>query len=258
LISALPFGNHSIDGPPYRTDYMDVDIVRGMIGRGFRLGLYGHQHRAQALAQEIYLPDRERMAVVSAGSLCAGRHELPTGTYRQYNVIEIADDLRSVRVHVRSMAIANLFARTSLTEFGGATFATLEWTPPKTAVGSIPNPTLERVNRQIEEAETGLKAGDFSKTLALLQEVDRRPSSYARRLYVEAAHKAHRWKALLAATDPPTTMDELMYRLDAFSQSKDFASARENLDQYSDPLGVPQETQQAVRRRLDAEERMRV
>jgi hypothetical protein len=37
--------HHSIDGPPHRTDYMDVEIVRGMIGRGFRLGLYGHQHR---------------------------------------------------------------------------------------------------------------------------------------------------------------------------------------------------------------------
>jgi hypothetical protein len=26
--------HHSVEGPPYRTDYMDVDIVRGMIGRG--------------------------------------------------------------------------------------------------------------------------------------------------------------------------------------------------------------------------------
>ena len=39
--------HHDIEGPPHRLDYMDPDIVRGMIGRGFRLGLYGHQHRAQ-------------------------------------------------------------------------------------------------------------------------------------------------------------------------------------------------------------------
>jgi len=51
---------------------MDVEIVRGMIGRGFRLRLYGHQHKAQVTPHQIWLPDRERMAVVSAGSLCAG------------------------------------------------------------------------------------------------------------------------------------------------------------------------------------------
>ena len=69
--------HHSIEGPPYRTDYMDVDIVRGMIGRGFRLGLHGHQHKTQVSPHEVCLPDREKMVVVSAGSLCAGTGDLP-------------------------------------------------------------------------------------------------------------------------------------------------------------------------------------
>ena len=101
--------HHNIEGSPYRTDYMDVDVVRGMIGRGFRLGLHGHQHKAQATAQEIRLPDRERMAIVSAGSLCADVNNLPVGTHRQYNILEIAEDFRSVRIHVRAMTVANLF-----------------------------------------------------------------------------------------------------------------------------------------------------
>ena len=65
-----------------------------MIGRGFRLGLYGHQHKAQVAPHQVWLPDQERMAVVSAGSLCAGASDLPTGTFRQYNVLEIAEDFR--------------------------------------------------------------------------------------------------------------------------------------------------------------------
>src|SRR5262249_34600404 len=81
--------HHSIEGAPYRTDYMDANIVRSMIGGGFRLGLHGHQHKAQAGAQQVWLSNQERMAVASAGSLCAGTRELPTGTYRQYNLLEI-------------------------------------------------------------------------------------------------------------------------------------------------------------------------
>ena len=82
--------HHNIEGPPQRSDYMDVEIVRGMIGRGFRLGLYGHQHRAQATPHQVWLPDRERMAVVSAGSLCAGPRDLPTG-----NISAVQTFLRS-------------------------------------------------------------------------------------------------------------------------------------------------------------------
>jgi len=249
--------HHSIEGPPYRTDYMDIDIVRGMIGRGYRLGLYGHQHRAQAIAQEIYLPDRERMAAVCAGSLCAGRRELPVGTYRQYNVLEIADDFRSVRVHVRSMSVANLFGRTPLGDFGGATYATLEWTPPKTAGGSVATPVAQYANREIEEAEAALKSDDARKALQLLADVDRVPGSYARRLYLEAAHKMGDWRALVTEINPPNTIDELMYLLDAYSQSGDFRRARESLDQFSGALELPQETQQIFRQRLDAEEKMR-
>ena len=50
--------HHSVEGPPYRTDYMDLEQVRAMAGRGFRLGLHGHQHRAQANPQNEFLPTR--------------------------------------------------------------------------------------------------------------------------------------------------------------------------------------------------------
>ena len=93
--------HHSIDGEPAETDYLSVSNVYRMIGKGFRLGLHGHQHRAAATNRYVHLPGEEGMAVVSAGSLCAGNRALPAGVNRQYNLIEIADDLSSVRVHVR-------------------------------------------------------------------------------------------------------------------------------------------------------------
>jgi hypothetical protein len=122
--------HHDVEGPPNRADYMDADIVRGMIGRGFRLGLYGHQHRLQVTPQHARLLDDETMAIASAGSLCAGRWELPTGALRGYSIIEISDDYSSARVHVREMGFANLFTRAVLRDFSGRSHVDLTWTTP--------------------------------------------------------------------------------------------------------------------------------
>ena len=65
-------GTTTFEGSPFRKGYMEIDTVRSMIGRGFRLGLHGHQHQAQARTWEVWLPNLERLAVISAGSLCSG------------------------------------------------------------------------------------------------------------------------------------------------------------------------------------------
>lgn len=72
--------HHNTEGPPNTSDYMDIDIVRQMMSGGIRLGLHGHQHHAQVAPQYVRLPDRQTMVLVSAGSLCAGHHDLPLGT----------------------------------------------------------------------------------------------------------------------------------------------------------------------------------
>ena len=114
--------HHSIEGPPQQTDYMDIDLVRRMIDRGFRLGLYGHQHKADAEPHYIKLPIQETMVVVSAGSLCAGPSDLPPGVNRQYNVIEIADDFQRARIHVREMTVATAFSQSRRSSLGGRSF----------------------------------------------------------------------------------------------------------------------------------------
>ncbi|MGY4466578.1 hypothetical protein ACVWWK_002260 [Bradyrhizobium sp. LB9.1b] len=90
--------HHSIQGPPIRADYMDASQVQEMIGHGFQLGLHGHQHIAATQTQLVHLDKGRSMAVVSAGSLCAGARELPRGVNRQYNLIVIEDDFLHGRV----------------------------------------------------------------------------------------------------------------------------------------------------------------
>ncbi len=246
--------HHSIDGPPYRTDYMDVDIVRGMIGRGFRLGLYGHQHKTQVAPHQVWLPDRERMAVISAGSLCAGANELPTGVHRQYNILEIADDFRSVRVHVRAMAVANLFSRGQLMDFGGVSFADLDWERPRTAVGSVINTQLVRARAAIEEAETASKTGNPTRAVELLGLLKLRPESYERQLFLTAATDAEDWSAIVQFTDPPYTIEELIQRFEAFNRLGNPANAIDALDRFSRQLQLPEPIEAELRGRANAQE----
>jgi hypothetical protein len=249
--------HHSIEGPPYRTDYMDVDIVRGMIGRGFRLGLYGHQHKGQVTPHQVWLPDRERMAVVSAGPLCAGASELPTGVHRQYNIIEIGDDFRSVRIHVRAMAVANLFSRGQLMDLGGASFVDLDWEPPRNLVGTTFNANAARVRVAIEEAEAAAKSGNPARAIELLRSLDLTAGSYERQLFLTAATEAEDWSAIVTVTDPPNSIEELVQRVEAFNRLGDSASAINALDRYSRELRLPEPMEVDLRRRVTVQEAIR-
>lgn len=249
--------HHSIEGPPYRTDYMDLDIVRGMIGRGFRLGLYGHQHKTQITPQQIWLPDRERMAVVSAGSLCAGSQELPTGINRQYNVLEISPDFRSVRVHVRAMSVANLFSRGHLPEFGGTTFADLDWESPKNPVGGTVNPEAARTRLVVEEAEIAAKTGNPARAVELLRGTNLPEGSYERQLLLAAASDAKDWPTIIKVTTTPDTIQELVQRVEAFIQVHEYDGATDTLDRFSGELQLPEPMAVELRKRIRAQEAMK-
>ena len=249
--------HHSIDGPPYRTDYMDVDIVRGMIGRGFRLGLCGHQHKMQITPHEVWLPDRERMAVISAGSLCAGANELPTGVHRQYNVLEIADDCNRVRVHVRAMNVANIFSRGQFMEFGGTSYADLDWMPPRNAVGSMIDTQAQRTRALIDEAESAAKTGNLEHSLMLLARLELPRGSYERQLYLSTARDAEDWHGIVRITDPPTTIEELVQRYESFLRLDDPGSALDALDFVSKQLLLPDSMVAELRSRASAQEAIR-
>jgi Calcineurin-like phosphoesterase len=246
--------HHNIDGPPHRSDYMDVDIVRSMIGSGFRLGLYGHQHKTQAVPHQIWLPDKERMGVISAGSLCAGASELPTGVYRQYNVLEISDDFKSVRAHVRSMAVANVFSPGLLMDFGGKSFADLDWNLPKTSAGSAIDTGLARRRAIIGEAEEAAMGADPERAVQLLGTLELPAQSHERELFFNAAQKMENWVEIIDKTNPPNSIHELVQRFDAFSRMNDISSAVAALDEYSAEVELPISIETELRTRAKIEE----
>ena len=228
-----------------------------MIGRGFRLGLYGHQHKMQVAPHQVWLPDQERMVVVSAGSLCAGSSELPIGVHRQYNVLEISPCFQSVRVHMRTMAVANLFSRGYLMDFGGKSFAELDWTPPQNAAGVTINVDAARNRAIIERAEVAAKTGDSTKAVELLQALDLPAGSYQRALLLTAATDVRNWDLIVNIINPPTTIDELIQRVDALAKRGDTADALSDLKRFSQPLQLPESIAADIHDRIRAMEAMK-
>lgn len=249
--------HHSIEGSPYHTDYMDVDIVRGMIGRGFRLGLHGHQHKAQARSQEIRLPNLESMAVISAGSLCAGPRQLPPGTHRQYNVVEVAPNLESVRTHVRAMAVANVFSRAILLDFGGTSYMDLPLRPMRDAVGQPIDLPAKRRERAIEMAESEAKGGRPERAVRILREIELEPTTHERQLFIDSAEQAKDWTAMVAVIDPPTSIPELVLLFRAHCELDDYSGAEQTLSRYSGRLGLTGAIETDLRARLKARKAMK-
>ncbi len=243
--------HHNIEGPPYRTDYMDVDIVRGMIGRGFRLGLYGHQHRAEAVPFQIHLSGRETMAVVSAGSLCAGARELPTGAQRAYNIIEIGDDMRTARVHVREMSVANLFCPSRRAAFGGASWTDMAWDSPPDLAGRPVPFAAQRLDAALLKAEAELKAGALQAVKEILSPLVADLPEYGRMLLLEAARQTSDEKLLLELLTPPRAIGELIERTELCIRNRDYLNARSGLDQFGIALGVAQPHLDELRARVD-------
>lgn len=248
--------HHNIEGPPHRSDYMDIDIVRGMIGRGFRLGLYGHQHRPDATPMQIQLAGRETMGLVSASSLCAGASELPVGATRGYNVVEIGDDLKSARVHFREMSIANLFCASRRTALGGASFVDLAWDPPPDLAGRPADVPARHVASIIAEAEQSLRSGHARTCIDLLQAMPGMLPEFGRQLLLESARQIDDPLLLGDLLSTPRSIAELVELVDNCIRRKNYASASDALRQFAAALGMTDVHSKELGRKISAAEAM--
>jgi hypothetical protein len=225
--------HHSLQGPPARDDYMDVAQVHEMTGLKFQLGLHGHQHVAQTTTHYVYLGESQSMAVVSAGSLCAGARELPRGVNRQYNVIVVNDGYLSARVHVREMAEGSQFTRKHSGAFGQG-FVDITWQAITDLQGRTVDPVVQNEHRITFEAEEALQTGNPQRALAILAPLDLSNSSHARTIAIQAALKAPDWTQLLTAIGQPRSIDETIWKLTALIKTGDIGHAEAELAKVTD------------------------
>lgn len=214
--------HHDVQGPPRRSDYVDADSIKLMIDKGYRIGMHGHRHRADASPLSVYASGRHSMSVVGAGSLCAGPNELPIGVNRQYNIIEIYDNYTTGRLHVREMFTSGIFTRGRLTALGGTSHVDLEWstTPPAPMVNT--GRSGGHVLAKVERIETLIKAKECSEAVSLIERDTDIPSDYRRKLMSEALFEGQMWEKLSQHLRKPLDSQELAYSLRAKAEIKDW------------------------------------
>lgn len=225
--------HHSIQGPPIRADYMDVSQVQEMIGHGFQLGLHGHQHIAATQTQLVHLDISRSMAVVSAGSLCAGAKELPRGTNRQYNLIVIDDNFLHARVHVREMGEGEQFTGKRNGAFLEG-FVEVGWEPPTDTMGRNIDARVENTRRAVISAETALRDGKPQDAARTLEDVDISSVRYARKLMVEALVAIRNWQRLATILTQPETVEEKVILVSALIESGRLDDAQARLEAAAD------------------------
>lgn len=243
--------HHSIQGPPVNSDYMDVQSIHELIGAGFRMGLHGHQHLADVGAHYIHLPEQHAMAVVSAGSLCAGSRELPRGTDRQYNIVVIGDDFCRARVHVREMQRGNQFGQCTRGGLSGSGSLELEWELPADAVGRRIDLVDAQGQAVVLRAEAAFRNGDAAGASLMLEGTATPVGSYARALRLQVLRATRAWAALATLVDQPASPDELVALVEALEKSAQIERATIALAQHADRLELAAHIRRELQEKLD-------
>lgn len=245
--------HHSIQGPPLRDDYMEVGQVEEMAGLHFQLGMHGHQHVAAATMQYVHLSETQSMAVISAGSLCAGTKDLPRGVNRQYNVIVIEDDFKSARIHVREMVEGEQFTRKNSGAFSQG-FVKVNWHTTTDIMGRVVDVKRENIQRTILQAEIALHAGRPADAIELLENIELSPDSYPRKIAIQALLKLDDPKLLVQKMGRPHSIEEAVLFASALIRINSLGAARAIL---ADWAGIDSATRRDLECQIQAREIMR-
>jgi len=245
--------HHSIQGPPLHSDYMNSSQIQEMIAHGFQLGLHGHQHFAGTLTQYIHLDESRTMAVVGAGSLCAGVNQLPRGQDRQYNLLVIEDDLIRARVHVREMGDGGQFTRKRSGAFLNG-FVEVSWFPQINVMGEKLDTKESNDRRTIDAAEDALRSGKPKEAIELLKATDINSYPHAKRLLLNSLLSEQRWHTIIEVIGTPADIDEAVTLVTALTREGRFDEAQGRLDA---EVEIDPGTRQELQERLSTEQLMR-
>lgn len=194
--------HHNLAGGPNDHDYVDAEIVQSLMDGGFVIGLHGHQHRPQFLEHRFTADRKRSIAVISAGTLCAGPSHLPPGRMRAYNLVCVDSVARSGSVHVRDMKNISfgspVWGDAYVNEFAGATMK-FELAAPLSPVSAI---------SKAADAEEALRKGDAREAYSLVRQS--LSDGFARRVALQSLTALGDWEEIVRVFNPPTSALEFI------------------------------------------------
>ncbi len=221
--------HHGVGGPPWASDYLDPSTVKLMIDKGFRLALHGHRHDSSVSPLDLLVSTKESLAVVGAGSLCAGEKALPHGVNHRYNVIQIDRSKNTGWVHVREMNQPGIWGPGQLAETGGKAYVDFTWT-----ASSLEMPDQGRSGGYstalVDEVEGMIASGRSEEAIDVLLSDTIIADAYKRRLLGKALEISEKWSDLKSLLCPPQNDEELAMFYMASERSGDMAGVLEVLE----------------------------
>lgn len=211
----LAVWHHNTSGGPSKNNYMDQDVLQVLIDKGFSVGFHGHQHKPQFIDERLETVVKRKMTVISAGTLCGGPSDLPSGQRRSYNILELDTQTLTGTLHLRQMQNDSFVSPV----WGPATFPTSLSSFVEFDVQAPPDPVSTEAGstRLLAEAEAKLRAGNYDEAIGiLLTLVD--TNELARRLFLECLGKKDGKESnelTINYFDPPRSTTELLYLIDA-------------------------------------------
>lgn len=94
--------HHNTIGLPNENNYMDKRILRSMMDKHIQIGLHGHHHICQVTYEYKSIFEEDKLLIISAGTLYGNTESLPSGSKRQYNLIEIETENGNAKISIYS------------------------------------------------------------------------------------------------------------------------------------------------------------
>ncbi len=202
----LAVWHHNTSGSPIQSDYMDSDILQVLIDNGFSIGFHGHQHRPQFIDERFRFGDNRKITVISAGSLCAGPGELPTGHARSYNLFQIDTSTFKAKLHLRRMHNESFNQPIwGPGQFPSSLTSAVEFTiqgPPQRA-------TSRAVASALGQGEALVRSKRYDKAVSFLKPLAQ-SKPLARRLLLECYMGLDDTKKIVDEFYPPVAVGEIV------------------------------------------------
>lgn len=202
--------HHNTSGGPYDQDYMDNTFLKNLIALNVKISFHGHQHRNEIIRAVNNIVDDKMMIILSAGSLCAGERELPTGFSRQYNIVELT------RINEDEINM-KLLSRIKTPE---SSFDNPVW-----SIGAIDSSGIAEFNKSfyhpapaipsLGDAEKLFNDKKFNDAIQILEEHDKE-DPFVRKILLECYLKTENFKKIIEDFSAPKSNDEAIQLMNAY------------------------------------------
>jgi len=207
--------HHNTKGLPYDSTYMDNSRLKNFIDSGISIGFHGHQHKTELIHEYSDAIEQKKIIVFSAGTLCGGPNELPTGNNRQYNIVEIESNEMNpnlqVTLHVREKTDSSPFENPIWTagriDSKNISHYTLE----------IDKPKLTDISGIFIEIEKLMNNQSYSDAKRALLNLDLK-NDFVRKFLAECILQTEDFDLALKVFEEPETYEEMITLLNAAIQ----------------------------------------